>query len=162
MTGEFDRGLMLALAALYEATEHLTKGPLTPSLSVRGLLALLHARAAGPVQPYHAFWRMCIWPGDGDPGDGYIRAAYARTYWSNIVRSLGCEPQAMEFHAQVSGLIARQKRIKHPEERARQAVVEMLGDAKHNREIISTKGHPFTGRGQRLMAERIARGEEPA
>lgn len=79
MASLLNRAVMLALAALYDATETLRDGPMAASLSVRGLLALLHARSDGRLEPYASFWRQCVWPGDGEPGDGYIRAIYART-----------------------------------------------------------------------------------
>lgn len=160
-----ERPILLALAALYRLTETVGADPLVPDMQVRALLALLHARSSGDRAHFDEFWQTALDPfaySDHSGPRQYARATMMRTCWSRIVRTLGFEPQSNELREHIYELNAKQRDATDPEWRAVRVAAQALLEAKYNREIISTKGHPYSEVGRRLMAERIARGEEPA
>lgn len=160
-----DRAVLLALAALYRLTETVVAEPMLPDMQVRALLALLHARSSGDRGPFDEFWQTALAPlvHDDHPGPRrYARATMMRTCWARIVRTLGFEPQSQDLCERIYELNAKQRDAIDPEWRAVRVAAQALLEAKYNREIISTKGRPHSEAGRQLMAERIARGEEPA
>lgn len=129
-----DRALLLALAALHEVADAGGRGPVQPSVWLRALLAMVHARSNGDRAPYQAFWH----------------------------RTLGLEPQDASLRESVGELIAQQREITDPEWRRVREAARAIRVAKYDREIVSTKDRPHSEVGQRLMANRIARGEGTA
>lgn len=157
-----DRTLLLALAALMDVADGARDGPVRPTLTVRALLALVHARSNGDAGPYREFWRRIRTPSDGIAEEGYMRASYARTAWARIVRTLGIEPQSQELHEAVGQLVTAAREAADLDLRARRLLADAVRLSKYDREIVATKGHPHSEAGRRLMGERIVRGEEPA
>ena len=160
---------MLALAALHDVADQASRGPVPPSLELRALLALLHGRSKGDRGCYDGFWRTVIAPDDNGcaAGQGYRRSTYARTEICKIARTLGVDPSTREYSDAIWTLCLRQRervdpafRAQRDVDRARYAAARAR-EAVYDREIIATKGHPWSQEGKRLMAARLLRGEEP-
>lgn len=164
MNDSYDRVVMLCLAALYSTTEQVGPDPMEPHLDVRALLAGLLSISSGDRRAYDDYWNQALAQREHeyDGAARYTRATYMRTHWSGIVRTLGLNPQSMEFHFAITGLIANQRERIDPEFRARRVSDRLLREAGASREIIATKGHPRSAYARQVMAERIARGEELA
>lgn len=150
-----DKPTMLALAALYALCDAARLGPVVPSLEVRALLALVHRLGNGDRAPFDEFWRISQELHAGDTAGGYVRATYMRTEWMGIARTLGLQPEASVFHDQIADLVRKQRAAVDPEHRARMLAAAALLDAKHRRDIVSTKGHPHSERGQELIKRGI-------
>lgn len=100
---------MLAVAALYEATEMATESPFHAPLQLRALLWLLYQRSDRNREPYASYWKVMTEEGRGTQS-AYCRATYARMHWCGIVRSLGGKPEPMEFKASIHGIVKAHRR----------------------------------------------------
>ena len=127
------RATLLALAALYEVAEAAGDGPITPTLPVRAVLALLHTVSDGNREPYEAFWRACLEPGlDSDhiTARGYMRATSARREIMGIIRTLGMEPQEMTLNEAIQNIRSSQRASTDLEWRARQLMAAAIAGEK--------------------------------
>jgi hypothetical protein len=153
------REILLGLAALEYVATCLGDPPMPSSLNVRAILALLYARSNGDRRCYDEFWQICRREMKGEYGDAYIRASTARTATYGIARSLGVEPRQIEVSDAIGRIVDLHRRAVDPEYRKNAAITDGFRNAKWDREIIATKGHPYSATARRMVAERIARGE---
>jgi len=151
------RAILLALATLLDMIDEATAEPARPSLPLRAILAFLVACGA-ERGICNDFWKTMV---DATLGQtsattrDYMRRTYGRTHYLGIVRSLGIKRTCPDFSQRVHRL----RVTSDPETRARDAVAAMVRNAKHDREIVASKGHPRTAAARRIMKERLAAGK---
>jgi hypothetical protein len=95
------RQIFLALCALNEIADQAQAGPIPPSFSFRFALAFLWSCSDGRSRAcYDGLWRNLVdyerGPRAGAPSPYPLRLAYARDQLNGIMRSLGCDPEAMQ------------------------------------------------------------------
>jgi len=110
--------ILLGVAALYDVAERAGKQPLSPSLELRALLALLHTLGDGRREPYDTFWKHSLSEGlerNHISANGYMRSTSMRIEILGIGRSLNLELQSTELSNVISQIRARQRIVRGPE-----------------------------------------------
>lgn len=149
MPADDSRAELLAIAALYAATDEARAAPLKPSLWLRALLAMLYSRRkAGDQEPYRNFWQAVTGGASVGADTPYKRATYGRTYWAQIVRAAGLEPQSEDLHTAIRDLTSPTLAPAH----------SYFLEGAWVREIIATKGHPRSPGARKFMERNIAEG----
>jgi uncharacterized protein (DUF2236 family) len=85
-----DKLILLGVAALYEAAEHVTAEPMQLGLALRAVLAMFYQLSDGDRTAFDGYWRALRDPSGVDhPQREYLRGTLARTAIEGILRSLG-------------------------------------------------------------------------
>ena len=107
--------ILLGIAALYDVAERAGKEPLSPSLELRALLALLHTLGDGRREPYDKFWKHSLSEGlerNHASTNGYMRSTSMRIEILGIGRSLNLELRSTELSNVISEIRARQRLVR--------------------------------------------------
>ena len=104
--------ILLDIAALYDVAERAGKQPLSSSLELRALLALLHTLGVGRREPYDKFWKHSLNEGlerNHVSANGYMRSTSMRIEILGIGRSLNLELRSTELSSVISEIRAKQR-----------------------------------------------------
>lgn len=132
------RAVVLALAALYDIAEEAGKGAITPSLSLRALLALVyeasHKAARRDRKPFDAYWKTVTDPGREDQPEAdrnYVRRRAAAAHVAAIARTFGMLPDSETYKRFIGQLRRNQRMAIDSDFRARIHIVDRLQRSKN-------------------------------